>query len=90
MVMVKYFPDTPARTLGNFACSLGRADTDVLAGDHCALADIRGSPDGVKCGKVDRTFPYALGRRSSAFGGALADISGAMADVGSGRGLVWT
>jgi hypothetical protein len=90
MVMVEYLADTPARTLGNFACALGCADSDVFAGDHCALSNIGGGADGVKRSKVDRTFPYALGCRSGAFGSTLADISGAVANVGAGRGLVRT
>jgi hypothetical protein len=31
--------------------------------------------------KVARTFPNALGRRSSALGGSFADVSGALANV---------
>jgi hypothetical protein len=40
MVMVEYFADAPARTLGDFACALGCADTDVLAGDDSVFAVI--------------------------------------------------
>jgi hypothetical protein len=86
VVMVEYFADTPARTLGNFSCALGCADTDVLPGDHCAPANIRGSADGVKRGKVDRTFPYTFTRGFSTFGGALADVSPWPT---SGPGEVW-
>jgi hypothetical protein len=85
MVMVEYFADSPARTLGNFACTLGRADTNVLAGDDCAFPNIGSGADRVKRGKVDRTFPYAFSRGSSAFGGALADITGAVADIRTRR-----
>jgi hypothetical protein len=90
MVMMEYFADTPARTLGNFSCALGCAHTDVFASDDCTLANIGGGADGVERGKIDRTFPYAFSRRSSAFGGALADVSRSMTDVGAGAGLVRT
>jgi hypothetical protein len=44
----------------------------------------------VKCGKIHRTFPYAFSRGSGAFGGIFADISSAMADLATRRGVVRT
>jgi hypothetical protein len=88
MVMVEYFGDTPTGALGNFACALGRADSDVLAGDGGTLADIAGSVDGVKRDKVARTFPNSLGRRAGALSGSLADVSSAMADIAAGTAFL--
>jgi hypothetical protein len=88
MAMVEYFANTPTGALGNFACALGRADTDVLAGDGGTLTDIASGVDWVKCDKVARTFSDALGRCSSALSGSFADVSGAPADVASGAALL--
>src|SRR5580704_7261258 len=88
MVMVEYFANTPTCALGNFACALGGADTDVLACDGCTLADIASGGDWVKCDEVARTFADALGRRSSALGGSLAYVSGAPSDVAAGAALL--
>jgi hypothetical protein len=81
MMMVEYLADTTTRALGNFAGALGCADADVLTGDGCTLADIGGGVDWVKRDQVARTLSNALGRRSRAFGGSFADISGAPADL---------
>jgi hypothetical protein len=86
MVMVEYFPNSPACALGDFACALAGADADVFAGDGSALADIAGGFAWVKCGKVARTFPNTLARRSSALGGSFADVSSAVTDVATGAG----
>jgi len=79
--MVQYFANSPTCPLGDFACALGGADADVLAGDSSAFSDIASGVEWVKCDKVARTFPNALGRRSSALGGSFADVSGAPTDV---------
>jgi hypothetical protein len=88
MVMVEYFANTPTSALGDFACSLGSANADVLAGDACTLADIASGIERVKGDKIARTFPNTLSRRSSALGGSFADVPGALADVASGAALL--
>ena len=87
MVMVEYFANSPTCALGDFACALGGADADVLAGNGSAFADIASGVEWVKCDKVARTFPNTLGRRSSALGGSFADVSGASTDVATGAAL---
>jgi hypothetical protein len=57
MVMVEYSANFPACALGYFACALGGADADVLAGDGSAFGDIASGVERVKCDKVARTFP---------------------------------
>jgi len=88
MVMVEYFANSPTCALGDFACTLGGANADVLAGDCSAFADIAGRVEWVKSDKVARTFPNSLGRRSSALGGSFADVSGAPANVATGAALM--
>jgi hypothetical protein len=88
MVMVEYFANSPNCALGDFACALGSADADVLASHGSAFADIASGVEWVKCDKVTRTFPNALGRRPSAFGGSFANVSGAPADVAAGAALI--
>lgn len=88
MAMVEYFANPPTCSLGDFACSLGGADTDVLAGDGCTLSDIAGGVDGVEGDEIARTFPDTLGRCSGAFGGTFANVSGAAADVAAGAALL--
>jgi hypothetical protein len=88
MAMVEYLANTPACSLGNFACSLGGADTDVLAGDDCSFSDIAGGVNGVEGDEIARTFPDTLGRCSGALGGAFANVSGAAADVAAGAALL--
>ena len=88
MVMVEYFANSPTCALGDFACALGGANADVLTGDSRTLADIASGIDRVKGDKIARTFPDALGRRSSALGGSFADISGALTDVGTRAALM--
>jgi hypothetical protein len=88
MVMVKYFANTPTCALGDFACTLGGADADVLTRDACTPADIGSGVEWVKCDKVARTLPNTLGRRSGAFDGSFADVSGAPADVATGTALM--
>jgi hypothetical protein len=85
--MVEYLANTPACSLGDFACSLGGADTDVLAGDDCTLSDIAGGVNGVEGDEIARTFPDTLGRCSGALGGAFANVSGAAADGAALLGL---
>ena len=88
MVMVKYFPNTPASTLGDLACAFRGAYTDVLARHRTPFADIAGGVERVKCHKVACTFPNTLGCCSSTFGGSFADISGALTDVSTGTALM--
>jgi hypothetical protein len=77
MVMVEYFANTPTCALGDFACTLGGSDADVLAGDGCTLGNTASGVEWVKCDKFDCTFPNTLCRRSSALSGSFADVSGA-------------
>jgi len=88
VAMVEYFANAPACSLGDFACSLGCAGTDVLAGDDCTLADIAGGVDGVEGDEIARTFPDTLGRCSGALGGTFADVSGTAADVAARAALL--
>jgi hypothetical protein len=87
MVMVEYSANTPARSLGDFACALGGANADVLTCNDCTLADIASGVEWVKGDKVARTFANPLGRRSSALGGSFADVSRALTDVAAGAAL---
>jgi hypothetical protein len=87
MVMVEYFANTPTCALGDFACTLGGCDADVLAGDGCTLGDTASGVEWVKCDKVNCTFPNTLCRRSSALSGSFADVSGAPTDVATGATL---
>jgi hypothetical protein len=80
-MMVEYLADSPTCARGDFACALGSAHADVLAGDGSAFGDIASRVKWVECDKVARTFPNTLGRRSSALGGSFADVSCAPADV---------
>jgi hypothetical protein len=88
VVMVEYFPNTATCALGDFACTLRGADTDVLAGGRSAFADITGGFGRVKCDKVARSFPNTLGCRSSAPGGSFADVPGALTHVAAGAALM--
>ena len=88
MVMVEDFANTPACALGDFACALGGAHANVLAGDGCTLAHIPSGIERVKGDQVDRTFPNTLGRRSSALGCSFADLPGAPADIATGAALL--
>jgi hypothetical protein len=81
MVMMEYFANSPTCALGDFACALGGADADVLAGNGSAFAYIAGGVERVKCDKVARTFSNTLGRRTSALGGSFPDVAGASTDV---------
>ena len=88
MVMVEYFAYTPTCALGDFACALHRADADVLASDDSAFADIASGVQWVQCDKVSRTFPNTLGCCSGAPGGSFPDVSGALADIGTGAAVM--
>jgi hypothetical protein len=88
MVMVEYPANTPTCAFGNFACSLGGTNADVLAGDGCTLSDIAGGVEGVEGNEIARTFPDTLGRCSGAFGGPFANVSGAAANVTAGAALL--
>jgi hypothetical protein len=88
MVMVEYFADTATCTLRDFACALGGADADVLAGYGCTLAHVASRLERVKGDKIARAFPSTLGRRSSALGSSFADVPGASANVAAGAALL--
>jgi hypothetical protein len=86
--MVEYSANSAACALRDLACAFGGSDADVLAGFGATFADIASGPGWVKGDKVAHTFPNTFGRRSSAFGGSFADVSGAPADVASGTALM--
>jgi hypothetical protein len=88
MVMVEDFANTPTCALGYFACALGGADADVLAGNTCPLADIARGIDWVTCDQVACTFRNSLARRSSALASSFADVSGAATDVATGAAFL--
>jgi hypothetical protein len=48
MAVVEDLADAATCALGDFACALTGTDTDVLAGDGCAFADVAGGVDGVE------------------------------------------
>jgi hypothetical protein len=88
MVMVEYPANTPASSLGDFACALGGAHADIFAGDGCTLAHIASGVKRVKGHQVASTFPNPLGCRSSALGGSFANVSRALTDVATGAALL--
>ena len=88
MAMVKYLANTPTCTFGDFSCSLGGANADVLASNGRTLSDIAGGVDGVKGDEIARAFPDTLGRCSGALGGTFADVSGTAANVTAGAALL--
>jgi hypothetical protein len=75
MGMVEYFANSPTCALGDFACTFGGSNANVLAGDCSAFADIAGRVEWVKCDKVACTLPNTLGRRTGALRGSFADVS---------------
>jgi hypothetical protein len=81
MVMVKYPANTPTGALGDFACSLGGANADVLAGNDRTLSNIACCVYGMKGDKITRTFPDAPGCGAGPLGGSFADVSCAAANV---------
>ena len=88
MVVVEYFPNSPASALGDFACALGSSDADVLASDSSPFADIASRVEWVKCDKVARTFSNTLGRCSGALGGSFADVSSTPTGIATGAALM--
>jgi hypothetical protein len=84
MAVVEDFADAATCALGDFACALGGANADVLAGDTCTLADVAGGVEGVEGDEIAGTFADALGCGSCSLGSALADVSGSAADVTAG------
>jgi hypothetical protein len=88
MVMVEYFANTPACSLGDFARALGRANADILASSHCSFAHIASGVEWVKGDQVARTFPNPFGCRSGALGGSLADVSSPFTDLAAGAALL--
>jgi hypothetical protein len=89
MVMVKYLANPPACAFGDFACSLRRANPDVLAGNRSALSDIAGGVEGVEGDEVGRTFPNSLGSGAGALGGPFANVSCTAANVAAGAAWLW-
>ncbi len=81
MTMVEYPANTPTCAFGNFACSLGGTNADVLAGDGCTLSNIADGVDGVESNEIARTFPDSLGCGTGALGGSFADVSCAAANA---------
>jgi hypothetical protein len=59
MTMVEYPANTPTCAFGNFACSLGGTNADVLAGDGCTLSNIADGVDGVESNEMP-TSPAPL------------------------------
>ena len=84
MVMVKSPANPPACALGDFACSLGGANADVLAGNDRALSDIACCVYGVEGDEITRTFPDSLGCGAGALGCSFADVSCTAANVATG------
>jgi hypothetical protein len=87
-MMMEYPANTPARPLGNFACSLGSANANVFAGNRRTLSYIAGGIERVQRNQIASTFPNALGRCSSAFGRSFANVSCAAANVAAGAALL--
>jgi hypothetical protein len=88
MAMVKYLANTPTCTFGDFSCSLGGANADVLASNGRTLSDIAGGVEGVEGDEIARTFPDSLGCGTGALGGSFADVSCAAADIAAGAALL--
>jgi hypothetical protein len=88
MVMVEDLAHTAACAFGDFAGSLDGAHADVLARDGCAFSNIAGGVERVKRNQIARTFADTFGRGSSAFGCALANVSGTAANVTAGAALL--
>jgi hypothetical protein len=88
MAMVKYLANTPTCTFGDFACSLGGANADVLASNGRTLSDIAGGVEGVEGDEIARTFPDSFGCGTGALGGSFADVSCAACEAFNGYGAV--
>jgi hypothetical protein len=88
MVVVKDFADSAAGALGDFAGAFGRADADILSGNHRTLANIAGGVDRMKCDKVTRTFANPFGRSSCTLGSSLSDVTGTLACLGTWTALM--
>jgi hypothetical protein len=90
MPVVEYLAKPPTCSLGNFTCTLGGSDANILATDDCSLANISGSVDGVERDEIARTLPDALGCFTSALGCTFASVSDTAANAATGavlRGL---
>jgi hypothetical protein len=70
-----------ASALEYFACPLHGTNSDVLASFCSAFAQVGRGIDGMKRHQVSGGFACSLGSAASTFRCALADISGATADV---------
>jgi hypothetical protein len=84
VAVVEDFADAATCALGDFACALSGTDSDVLAGDGCAFADVAGGFGGVEGDEIAGAFADALGCRSGSLGSALADVAGSAAYVAAG------
>jgi hypothetical protein len=88
MAMVKYLANTPACALGNFACSLGGANADVLAGNSRTLSDIACGVYEMEGDQIARAFSDSFGCGAGPLGGSFADVSCAAANVATGAALL--
>jgi hypothetical protein len=70
-----------------FACSLHRADPDVLSCFGCAFTQIGGCIDGMKRHQVDGALPRSLRRAADAFSRTLADVSRTRSKIMFGAGM---
>jgi hypothetical protein len=84
MAVVEDLAYTATCALGDFACALDGSNSDVLAGDACALAYVARGVNGVEGDEIASAFAHALGCRSGSFGSALADVAGSASDVTAG------
>jgi hypothetical protein len=84
VAVVEDFADAATCALGDFACAFGGADSYLLAGDACTLADVAGGVERVEGDEIACTFADTLGCGSGSLCGALADVSGSAADVAAG------
>jgi hypothetical protein len=84
VVVVEDFADAAACSFGDFASSLGGADSDVFSGSDCSLAYVSGGLGGVEGYEISGTFADALACRSCSLGGSLADVAGSAASLTAG------
>jgi hypothetical protein len=89
MVMVKNPANSPACAFGDFACSLGSANADVLACNDRTFPYIASGIDGVKGNQIACTFPDSLGRGTCALGGSFTNVTSTAANVMAGAVFLW-
>jgi hypothetical protein len=88
MAMVKYLANTPTCAFGDFACSLGGTNADILAGYGRTLSNIAGSGEGVEGDEIARAFPDSFGSGTGTLGGPFADVSCTAANVAARAALL--